>query len=493
MRDFIYNKEDNTFYPIFLSVNKKMLKLVKSQDNNYLLGSCADYNENNTWFFNSNNGTFNNNNRYNGNFRSRPCLDYYNRKSIDYEHPIINKEMLYQITEEMLKGKGVKRSFLLLKLYRIGVINQTYDEMAGYNVYPTEMVAHIIHEPKLREIICSTIDKRIIQTFYVKNLQYYLEKYYFHEDSYSCRINKGGLAAIKKLQEYMFEESNGYTENLWIAKIDLKTFFMSIDTKIIYDVLIEIINKYIVDVNMKEYMKYLTRIIYLSPNRDNLIDSSNIIDRKKLDKNKSLFNCEIGIGVPIGDWTSQLAGLIITTPALNFLSEMGYKFIHYTDDTVVLIKDKEKWKNDIKRLENYYKNELHLTLHPNKRYLQHYSHGVEVIGYKLKYNRILLGDRCYNNMMICLYEYLKLSKENFYKALKMKNKIQSSLNSYLGRLRQCNGYNTRKKICEIIKNSPLIKIFDVDDEYTKLTIKEKLKENFYYKEKYKKEIKWKMV
>ena len=46
----------------------------------------------------------------------------------------------------------------------------------------------------------------------------------------------------------------------------------------------------------------------------------------------------------------------------------------YVDDFVIIHKDKEYLKSVIPQIKNFLKDELHLTLHPKKIYLQEIKH-----------------------------------------------------------------------------------------------------------------------
>lgn len=450
-----------------------------------IICSCADYNANNTWYFNGNNGSFNNNNRYNGNFRSRPVLDYdrYDNTRLAI-YPISLNEWL-AISETTIRGKKSKPSYVRFLIHRGELLIRIAHEVGSCELLPTESTAHIIFEPRIREIVCAAASKRIVQTFYIGSLQPYLESKLYHPDSYSCRKGMGALHAVQRLQDYVFEGSNGYTTDCWLAKVDIKSFFMSLDCFQVCQIVTDFINKEMADHRHRELLIYLTRQIYLAATKDHLKNMSNPVERTMLEPSKSLYNRPYYTGVPIGDWTSQTAGLIVTTFPLRYLSSLGYKFIHYTDDTIAIVRDKRQWLEDVERLERYYKQEFGLELHTKKRYLQHYSKGVECLGYKVRFNRILPSDRIYHNMMW----YLKrtINKANMYAGFAENHaeQIQSTLNSYLGFLRWCNGYRLRKLICETMQNSTLGRVLKASKDYTKVTIRPNYTTKSYYKKQYK--------
>ena len=449
-------------------------------------GSSADYNGNNSWYFNGNNGCFNNNNRYNGNFRCRPVLDYgwYDNANLE-SYPVPLSEWL-MISRETAKGKGSKPCYVFFILHRIGELVELAHEVGNCELMPTESTAHIIFEPRVREIVCAVASKRVMQTYYIRTLQPYLERCLYHPDSYSCRRGMGGLKAVKKLQDYIFEESNGYTTDCWIAKVDIQAFFMSLNCYQVCQIVTDFIRKEMADHPQRELLVYLTRQIYLAATKDHLKDMAHPYERALLDPAKSLYNRPYYTGVPIGDWTSQTAGLIVTTFPLRYLSSLGYKFVHYTDDTVVVVRDKRQWLEDVERLARFYAEQFGLTLHPNKRYLQHYSKGVEALGFKVRFDRLLPSNRVYHNIMWYLERTVRKANEWSGYAFAHREQIMATLNSYLGMLRHLDAYRLRIRICKAVSESPLGKVLVPSVDFKKITIRKEYTPKVYYLNEYKK-------
>ena len=149
-----------------------------------------------------------------------------------------------------------------------------------------------------------------------------------------------------------------------------------------------------------------------------------------------------------------------------------------------MVTDKERWKEDDWRIARYYRNELGLTLHVKKRYMQHHSKGVELLGYKLRFSRILPSDRIYHNIRWYLERTIRKASENPNYAHYYKEKIRDSVNSYLGFLRHISGYKLRRKICRAIAVSPLSEVFVVAPDFTKITIVPKHSTDAYYRQQY---------
>jgi hypothetical protein len=151
--------------------------------------------------------------------------------------------------------------------------------------------------------------------------------------------------------------------------------------------------------------------------------------------------------LPIGNLTSQVFANFYMSRLDHFIKhDLKIRYYgRYVDDFVLVHRDKEYLKSLIPIIRQFLKNELHLELHPNKIYLQHYTKGVPFLGTIIKPNRIYSGKRL---------------KANFYQAIQNQNKLieshkldyddlthfLSSLNSYLGLLRHYQTYNLRKRM-----------------------------------------------
>ena len=113
-----------------------------------------------------------------------------------------------------------------------------------------------------------------------------------------------------------------------------------------------------------------------------------------------------------------------------------------------------------------------------------YITGYEMLGYKLRFSRILPSDRIYHNIRWYLERTIRKAGENPNYAHYYKEKIRDSVNSYLGFLRHISGYKLRRKICRAIAASPLSEVFAVSPDYTKITIVPKHSTDAYYRQQY---------
>lgn len=422
---------------------------------------CAEYNSNNTWNFNGNNRSLNNNNRYNGVFRSRPVVDIPFRRNQDITNYIFSLQELFELDKQIFNKK--RAAFEFRFNYIQNMISLWHDLNQGnYSLGNTYRI--IVDTPKIREIVYCEYRDKLVQTWFVNQINPYLETLWLHKDSYSCRKNKGVIAAVDKLQGYLVEAvKNNPKENIYLASFDIKNFFMSIDIKLSIKLIKEFLENHYYPSTMerKRFVMNLVDILYGTPYQDNYVDLSNNKLKKIIPIEKTLVYNQPKRGVPIGNWPSQILGNFLTTFILNEITKLGYKFVHYTDDTAVIVTDKNKWLKDLKYIKELYKEKLNLIIHPHKIYSQHYSKGINFLGRKVKVNRKLPSDRTFNSVHKVVRFYTEILPETNYTWKNLIN-FQNTLNSYLGLLRSMNTFNIRKKLLNKINNSPIGEYYTID-------------------------------
>lgn len=451
----------------------------------------GEYNGNNAWLYNSTNGALNNNNKYNS-YQVRVVLesDSYDNSALgNYELPL---EVWYDVNRQCRRRKGMKPSCLIFQYHLVVQLVEIVHQVGNCEYTMRVGICFMITIPRLREVLAADYGDRMVQTWYFNELNWWLEHYHLHPDSYSCRVGKGGLRAVQQFQEYVFEESEGYTVDCYVASLDLQSFFMSIDTEIA----VRLMERFIMEVYRgphRDLLLYLTRVIYQSLPQSHCVVKSHRRMWVGFPERKSLLGKSDGIGIPIGNITSQMIANFLTTFYLNYLTSLGYKFIHYTDDTAFVFRDKERFLEDVGRFEWFLWNELHLTLHPDKRYIQHYSKGICLLGYKLKRDRILPSDRIVHNVWWKVECSIRKAEGNMYYMLREKEHFVQVINSYMGLMKHTNSFRLRREILNRIAASPWGEILDIDlKDYLKVLPKEKYTTRAYFTRRNKKRKKERM-
>ena len=109
---------------------------------------------------------------------------------------------------------------------------------------PGKSIAFIVTEPVKREVFAADFRDRVVHHLIIRKLNPLFEAR-FIEDSYSCREGKGTQYGIGRVASFIRECSENYTKDCYILKMDIQSFFMSIDKGILFKYLKEfILNHY---------------------------------------------------------------------------------------------------------------------------------------------------------------------------------------------------------------------------------------------------------
>ncbi len=260
---------------------------------------------------------------------------------------------------------------------------------------PSPSKAFVIEKPMVREIFAAPFRDRIVHHFLYNMCAGWWDRHFIY-DSYSCRIGKGTLFAQNRIRKMMQQASNGYRNETFVAKLDLKGYFMSLPRQKLYERV-----KWGLDQQFGKYKNdpmghqiYLIcdflwrQIIFDDPaKKARRCGPRSDWNPDHLPPSKSLFGQVPGLGIVIGNLTSQLMSNIYLDMLDRFVKfDLGYKYYgRYVDDFIIIVpaSEKEKLLKDIRKIEKFLKEELELTLHPKKRYFQSIYNGVEFVGAKI--------------------------------------------------------------------------------------------------------------
>ena len=324
---------------------------------------------------------------------------------------------------------------------------------------PSRSTAHIIYNPVIREIFAATFRDRIVHHLIFSTVYDWWDRRFIY-DSYSCRIGKGTLFGVTRLDHHIRAVSQNYKKRAWVYKFDIKGYFMSLPRKELLKMALAGLDKQFKGhQNTEEYrlMRFLWQQIIMDDPVEGVKKKGKLSDWNKLPKSKSLFGQPAGKGIVIGNLTSQLLSNMYLDSLDKFIMyELGYKhYGRYVDDFYIVVDDSrvEQLKRDVKVIRNFLKRKG-LTLHPKKCTLQDSKNGVDFLGAVVYHNHIVPGRRIKKNLQKACLDVKKGRKDG------------DSLVSYLG---LCQHINSRKMLKEVFDYTD----FDLDYWSSKLHYKNK--------------------
>jgi len=311
---------------------------------------------------------------------------------------IVNIDNLLEAWKEFLLGKRNKNDVQEFSLRLMDNIIMLHQDLNNHTYRHGGYQAFNLSDPKPRNIHKASVRDRLLHHAIYRILYPFFDKT-FISDSFSCRLKKGTHKALNRFRSFGYKVSQNNTKTCWILKCDIRKFFASIDHKILLDIL----NSYIPD---KQIIWLLKEII-------------------------ESFSSKTGIGLPLGNLTSQLFVNVYMNEFDQFVKhklKIRY-YIRYADDFVILHNDKKYLKNLIILISKFLFEELKLQLHPNKVSIKTLNSGVDFLGWvNFPHHRILQT----------------VTKRRIIRRI-AESPTPETLNSYLGLLRHG---NTRK-----LKNS----------------------------------------
>lgn len=222
-----------------------------------------------------------------------------------------------------------------------------------------------IYDPKERQICAADFPERILHHALMNICHPVFENQQIF-DSYATRKNKGTYAALYRAEKFQ-------NKNKWFLKLDIRKYFDSIDHKILYNLL----NKKFKD---KPLMQIFNKII-----------------------NSYETNTEKGL--PIGNLTSQyFANYYLSYVDRYIKNELNVLYyVRYMDDMVLWSNDKKKLLDIRKRITEFLKVNLSLSLKIS--IINKNTEGLNFLGYKIYRNKIKLNQRSKNRFLSKTKEY----------------------------------------------------------------------------------------
>ena len=300
--------------------------------------------------------------------------------------------------------------------------------------------AFIVTRPKLREVFCAQFRDRIVHHILaIKFLPIFEAE--MVDNAYACRKGKGTDYGVNHIKKQIEQVSEGYAKEAWVLKCDLQGFFMSIDRKMLYGIVESLLMEKYHGKDIGFWLWLWKKVIMNDPSR-NCEKAGDLKLWDRLSRSKSLFTCGEGKGLPIGNLPSQiLANLLMSRFDKWVLERIGKDggYGRYVDDFVVVSRDKRLLLDILHDARVFLRDELGLTLHPDKVYLQEAKKGVKFTGAVIKPHRVYAGNNTVGHLFEVVEEWNRTKEPTDEEA----ERFVTRVNSLFGHLVHRNSYAVR--------------------------------------------------
>ena len=312
------------------------------------------------------------------------------------------------------------------------------DRLYGGTWQPSPSTAFIVDKPVKREVFAAAFSDRVVHHWLMAKLNPHFERL-FIEDSYACRVGKGTLYGIRRLEQNIRAAYHEHPRGCFVLKLDIQGFFMSIPREALWKRLLPFIRMHYREVDLGRVLNVAREIVLLDASQGCRI-AGHRSDWKGLPPDKSLFGTAPGCGLPIGNLTSQVLANFYLHPLDAFITkELGFqRHGRYVDDFYVVHHDPKALKAATKRIRAFCAESLRLRLHPRKVVLQHAAKGTAFLGAVVWPTHTTVGKRLKANF------YAAIDDINATRDADLQRSVQR-LNSYLGLMAHFRSHRLRRQ------------------------------------------------
>lgn len=362
------------------------------------------------------------------------------RKGEDFSQWLLVE--LHRAYLEARKGKRLNYDEHVFEVNAIENIVNLRDDIVRRTYKPSRGIAFVQKTPVIREIFAAPFRDRIVHQFLYNVVADFWDRRLIY-DCYSCRKGKGTWFGVERAAKHIRQESLNFSRETYVIKLDILGYFMSLPREKVLRKVIEGLEKqFPMRGELYRTVKYLWTEVLLDDPCQGVRKLGAREDWESIPRSKSLFFQQPGRGIVVGNLSSQLASNIYLNSLDRYVKfSLGYQhYGRYCDDFFLVVRKEnyEKALEDVRRIERFLKNELLLSLHPKKRYYQNIERGLPFLGAVIYPRRIVPGRRVVKNF-----------RKNL-KAVQSGEKDVEVLVSYMGFMKNLNGYNlTRKLFSEV--------------------------------------------
>lgn len=332
-----------------------------------------------------------------------------------------------------------------------------------------------VYEPKKRQIQALRYDDRIVQHVLCDNyLMPYFSKRVIYDNS-ACQVGKGHHFALRRVTGFLRKFYNNYGANGYVLKCDILKFFPSLP----HDVVKKVVGDEIQDPQVKELFNGIIDSYQTSPA---FMRKYGIKEYEPYyTKNVGWRKREIIRGVPIGNQTSQIIGMIYLDPVDRLCKEkLGIKYYsRYMDDFILIHPSKEYLRECLEKIRYVVEKKLKLQFN-NKTQIVPLKNGFQYLGFHfyLKNNGKIIKkvkkatQRRFNSRVRFINKFYPMRKVDY-------DNARSIMASYHGHLKfSTHGKSIERRMKKRLKvdlSKPLIE----KDEYYNLIFEEDLDKSWW--------------
>ena len=342
-------------------------------------------------------------------------------------------------------------------------LNELCDDLLNrrYKALPSK--CFVIDYPKKREVFAAMFRDRIVHHLYFRYNHQLFERT-FIADSYSCIEGRGTHYGVDRLRQHIRRASLNWSQPCYAMNLDIRGYFMHINRQKLLKIATDSLTKMAkhkvgltddvpipsgviltksttwTDIRDFDFILWLTeQIVTLDP-MENCIIVGDESDWDGMDHAKCMRYVQPGLGLPIGNLTSQLYSNVYLNPFDQFVKRdiLCEYYGRYVDDSAMIDACREWLLAQVPKVREFLADELGLQLHMGKLHVREVSQGIEFLGAFVKPYRDYISNKTLE----------RITRNIRTMDLRDVNHVEASINSYLGVLSHSSSYNVKRELFE---------------------------------------------
>jgi len=312
-------------------------------------------------------------------------------------------------------------------------LRRLYDELLDGSYAPGRSKCFVITRPKPREVWAAAFRDRIVHHLLYNRIGPRFERS-FIADSCACIKGRGTLYAAVRLEAKIRSITQNWSRPAHYLKCDLANFFVSIDKRILRDLLLAKISE--------PFWRELTELVLMHDPRGNFEYRGDPAMMQLVPRHKRLLEQEAHLGLPIGNLSSQFFANVyldvLDQRAKHVLGEKHY--IRYVDDFLFLHESPTRLNEVLADVTEFLPKRLGVQINPCKTILQPIERGVDFVGQVIKPWRRYTRRRTFHDGLRRV-------------AATAASELMPVANSYFGLLRQASAsHQDRAQLANVLRS-----------------------------------------
>lgn len=252
-----------------------------------------------------------------------------------------------------------------------------FEELSDGTYQPGRSICFVVTRPKAREVWAADFRDRIVHHLIYNRIAARFENS-FIADSCACIPGRGTLYAAKRLEAKIRSITQNWSQPAFYLKCDLANFFVSIDKRILRELLARKIDE-------PWWMRLTDTVLFHDPRTDFEFRGNPAL-LERVPSHKRLTNQPGHLGLPIGNLSSQFfANVLLDVLDQHAKHDLkATRYIRYVDDFLFLHESPD-WLNGILAdVDAFLPARLGVRLNPKKTILQPVARGVDFVGHVIK-------------------------------------------------------------------------------------------------------------